>query len=205
MKKGFTLIELLIVVAIIAILAAIAVPNFLEAQTRAKVARERADMRTIATALETYKLDTNKYPPDGGNKAATINWPPGSTTKLSDFGQFRLNNIITTPIAYLTTSIYDTFVGSDQPITLRTLRYFEFRGDYMDFHPSAPLPGPYAAYQKFAGEYQLISVGPNKQADTNTGYPGWQFNMVMPYDATNGTVSKGDIIRTQKNPEGYQL
>ena len=65
MKKGFTLIELLIVVAIIAILAAIAVPNFLEAQTRAKVSRVLSDMRTVNTALETYKIDNNKYPPHG--------------------------------------------------------------------------------------------------------------------------------------------
>jgi type II secretion system protein G len=62
--EGFTLIELLIVVAIIAILAAIAVPNFLEAQTRSKVSRVKADMRTYATALEAYAVDWNKYPPN---------------------------------------------------------------------------------------------------------------------------------------------
>ena len=53
--RAFTLIELLVVVAVIAILAAIALPNFLEAQTRAKVSRVAADLRTIATALETYR------------------------------------------------------------------------------------------------------------------------------------------------------
>ena len=55
--QAFTLIELLIVVAIIAILAAIAVPNFIEAQIRAKVSRVNADMRAISTALEAYCTD----------------------------------------------------------------------------------------------------------------------------------------------------
>ena len=59
---GFTLIELLIVVAIIAILAAIAIPNYLMAQTRAKVSRVMAEERTIATAMETYIVDNNSYP-----------------------------------------------------------------------------------------------------------------------------------------------
>ena len=54
-KRGFTLIELLIVVAIIAILAAIAVPNFLEAQVRAKVSRGKSDMRSVVTALEAHE------------------------------------------------------------------------------------------------------------------------------------------------------
>ncbi|HPB31789.1 MAG TPA: prepilin-type N-terminal cleavage/methylation domain-containing protein, partial [Candidatus Sumerlaeota bacterium] len=64
--KAFTLIELLIVVAIIAILAAIAVPNFLEAQIRAKVSRAKADLRSVGTAVEAYAVDWNRYPPNDG-------------------------------------------------------------------------------------------------------------------------------------------
>ena len=62
-KTAFTLIELLIVVAIIGILAAVAVPNFLNAQVRAKIARAISDMKALETALESYRLDCNDYPP----------------------------------------------------------------------------------------------------------------------------------------------
>jgi len=97
--SAFTLVELLIVVATIAILAAIAVPNFLEAQVRAKVSRAKNDMRSLATAIESYRVDGNSYPPDlpfgePGNLPA----PFGSTSVPDPASLMRL----TTPIAYLT-------------------------------------------------------------------------------------------------------
>jgi len=62
-RKGFTLIELLIVVAIIGIIVAIAIPNLLNAIQRAKQKRTMADMRSIGTAAEAYSIDYNAYPP----------------------------------------------------------------------------------------------------------------------------------------------
>ncbi len=61
-SKGFTLIELLIVVAIIGIIAAIAIPNLLNAIDRGKQKRTMADLRSIGTAVEAYSVDTNIYP-----------------------------------------------------------------------------------------------------------------------------------------------
>jgi len=61
-EKGFTLIELLIVVAIIGILAAIAIPNFLNARSRATLSAVKADVKNLSTALETYQADNSVYP-----------------------------------------------------------------------------------------------------------------------------------------------
>lgn len=64
-KEGFTLIELLIVVAIIGIIAAIAIPNLLNAIQRGKQKRTMADMRAVGTAVESYAVDNNEYPVSG--------------------------------------------------------------------------------------------------------------------------------------------
>ena len=78
-EKGFTLIELLIVVAIIGIIAAIAVPNLLTAIQRSKRSRTAADIRAIGTALGSYMVDYNFFPQTTG---ATL-W-----TLLGDQGYF---------------------------------------------------------------------------------------------------------------------
>jgi prepilin-type N-terminal cleavage/methylation domain-containing protein len=62
--KGFTLIELLIVIAIILILISIALPNFLEAQVRAKVTATRGNLKSFETALHSFMLDNGDVYPD---------------------------------------------------------------------------------------------------------------------------------------------
>jgi len=90
--KGFTLIELLIVVAIVLILIAIALPNFVNSLTRAKVARVMSDMRTVATGLEAYQTDYLDYPTGFG-----------LTTDPTDRWRFGLW-LLSTPIPYVTSA-----------------------------------------------------------------------------------------------------
>ncbi len=173
LHKGFTLIELLIVVAIIAILAAIAVPNFLEAQTRSKVSRVKNDHRTLATALEAYFVDNNRYPPDQDNNPLNTN----------ENGFYKL----TTPVAYMTTFASDPF--SDQ--TFNSANSSRVAAFYV--MASGSNNNPLTSIVKQA--YTLISLGPDR-TDSSNGQDSFPANTnYNVYDPTNGSVSDGDIYR----------
>ncbi len=98
-RRAFTLIELLIVVAIIGILAAIAVPNFLNAQTRAKVSRVHADLRALGNSIEMYRIDNNTYPGGDGFWNGTKWWQKHT---------YRFH-VLTTPVSYMGAIPIDPF------------------------------------------------------------------------------------------------
>lgn len=212
---AFTLIELLIVVAIIAILAAIAVPNFLEAQTRSKVSRAKADMRSISTAIESYVVDYNREPKV--LRAGAVN--------AGDFSHWWgfVPSAITTPVAYMSSipvmpfndaSITNAWIAAggtegNQPYTMIRNTYIPafgpawqpgegpknsprlepYRDIYVDgvFHDLAQKSG-----------YILYTSGPDGVDGTVLGAPAL-------YDSTNGTKSYGDVHRFGSGtPEGEE-
>ena len=77
-RAGFTLIELMIVVAIIGILAAIAIPNFLQFQQRSKVSEVKLNLKAITTAQHSYFADSGRYLA----AAATPAGAPGSQKRV---------------------------------------------------------------------------------------------------------------------------
>ena len=223
-KRGFTLIELLIVVAIIAILAAIAVPNFLEAQTRSKVSRVKADFRSLATALESYRVDSNTYP--YGASGANL----GDPNVPADRGRHGFGLLIR-PIAYITSIPEDPFGDVEVSPGNKRMPLYEMGCGKAGVASagrswSSATGGDPPAYP--IDIYALESFGPDKVDDTgntssinefarlggssstgafpvgawnnstNNSSPEIILNVV--YDPTNGTVSSGQVWRTGGAP-----
>ena len=192
-SRAFTLIELLVVVAVIAILAAIAVPNFLEAMTRSKVSRVKADLRTVATGIETYRVDSNRYPPD---------FQLGAAAFVQRLGT------LTTPVSYLSSVPADPFADKGkilEYVQTKSVNGYAQPGTTDEF--VFPLTYDYA-----------FRFGPNGQAEglatwlnitSNPGAVLWAMRSAGPdlvpsylgdaepaYDPTNGTISPGNIFWT---------
>jgi type II secretion system protein G len=210
-NRAFTLIELLIVVAIIAILAAIAVPNFLEAQTRSKVSRCAADMRSMRTALESYAVDNNQYPEtDIGAQnidsqvsksilrlttpvayITAIPKSPFMEEKMGNPGSPKYSNLLKTylyvrakPI-YLASGAVSGLTPDSSPTDGFDDNYQQDRIRYIAQNASLIIN----AQERIKGAWELKSVGPNNVDDFNTIGAN-----ARRYDPTNGTISAGDVV-----------
>jgi len=185
--KAFTLIELLIVIAIIAILALIAIPNFLEAQVRSRVSRVHADMRSFATAVETYTVDYSRCPL--GQQEMKYYGIAGDNEVLNYYAQTRL----TTPIAYMTSILQDPFIDKT--------RDPKGRQEYIYHGFLCPgLSGAFVDCFRLGYLWGVESRGPNPAHQAAGGMQAILSDKTksIVYDPSNGTVSDGVIIRTNK-------
>lgn len=215
-RSGFTLIELLIVVAIIAILAAIAVPNFLEAQTRAKVSRAKSDMRSLATAIESYAVDNRVFP-----MLVAMNSPRALTGSGAINGSSVFDGApnaissrfvaLTTPIAYITSVFRDPFIpastGRAKDALNPNVRLPEYDTyDYVDARSVSPtgiLGGTRGSAVSSGAAWHVVSAGPDQEnafGGGTTAYNAIYHRKGVDYDPTNGTISAGDVVRIGGGP-----
>lgn len=186
--EGFTLIELLMVVAIIAALSAIAVPNFLEAQIRAKLGRAKSEMRELDSALSAYYVDYNHFPLPALNGHGARLW------RLS------------TPVAYHHDPKHREPFKDDSLFPIQPYGYHGRNelvniGWNNDGHPAA------FSGTDFVFWYVLRSSGPDNDRDggaataLNSTQSADDFINFI-YDPSNGTVSRGDVWRAGGMPLG---
>ncbi len=176
-RTGFTLIELLIVVAIIGILAAIAVPNFLNAKQRATIARVQAEMRAVGESYSAYFLDNNQWPPHCDGAAQ--------------------HRFVTTPIAYLNTSVDDPFAQSD-----RGRQDSLWVNTWGQYHPEVAMAWNTKSYGFESGirnDPEFFEA--NKNAAFFTMSFGSDADLDSPrptaarFESSNGLASNGDFLR----------
>ncbi len=194
MKKGFTLIELLIVVAIIGILAAIAVPNFLNAQMRAKVARVVSDMKALGMAEEQYRLDRGQFTFDGDCGL--------------DGAEYKSYYPLTTPIAYISSVPSDSFSALEPKFeNMQTIKkglkpMFEYTSR-VSFGPNGTSQcinstAVYNMLGAYGIEYIMTSLGPDADQDYPWGTDGAQglrdHKAGFIYEPSNGLTSNGNIF-----------
>jgi prepilin-type N-terminal cleavage/methylation domain-containing protein len=218
-KSGFTLIELLIVIAIILILIAIALPNFLEAQIRAKVSRTNSDLRAYEIALESYNVDYKRYPwpmccKNPGSRPGRNGWPDVShcwqTVNLLE---------ITTPHKYIGSvnrqDIFSTDEGAANGLWLNngyyTYQPYMLGGWFLNNLDNA------TAKRLQREAWCLLAWGPSQHHPTTASgqvipvhFPDWGPSTRsglgwgdIVYSPTNGTVSNGIIYRCGGSLQGW--
>lgn len=186
MKSGFTLIELLIVVAIIGILAAIAVPNFLNAQVRAKVGRVYSDLRSIQTAIEMYSVDHGREIRD------TFEIPSYYGNANHVWSQ------LTTPVAYISGGAFtDPFIPETNPVSTGAAGEAVSVGTYQYHNIKLWREGNRGGMGTLADQtarYYVRSAGPDRWY---INHPMRLMNW-MAFHNSNGLHSIGDIILCDK-------
>lgn len=182
--QSFTLIELLIVVAIIGILAAIAVPNFMNARIRAKIAKVHAELRTLTIACDNYKLDNRVYP------TLTVGGP-------QEWMREQLLIELTTPISYLGSgmSLRDPFGNVSGYYYYIPLRF------YYPLSPDGIIVTSLGPDSTSQGLDHLPTIMRTSITATSTRFSVREalsyvfLGMAMVYMPTNGLRSYGDIGR----------
>lgn len=187
-RRAFTLIELLIVVAIISILAAIAVPNFLSAQVRAKNTRAIADLRELFVAYESYYTDHQTYPPHYIRSGIPGNYTYTGNPLIHTEAQHKY---LTTPIPYSKVPFKDPWYKKSTTQTwimsvyhVDTLDVEQYDTAYITFEGNTALGNRMLKDQ--GARYISHSLGPDRVYT----------EVDMRYDVSNGLLSKGNIYRS---------
>lgn len=225
LKRGFTMVDLLIGMVAVALLTAIALPYYLEATTRANVARSRRDLHVIAQATEAYIADWGAPP----HARLKVGYTPDAAKQIHSFGFYAFTPL-TSPVAYMaSTTLPDPFCppyasrdycGAISPSTSGVTSFTYYYVNILGASQGWAWGGssyPEASAKNHWAQYLIIALGPDsrKGPDQRPGRgPGygwsnstylntleglkWNRWAIQSYDPSNGARSYGDILRWQE-------